>query len=360
MVRPFRLPRYVVPILAIAGAVALSLSLRLELQLSWPGQVSSPLLLVAVAVSAWYGGTGPGVIAAGLSLLSLEILFLPPTFVVDLGWEDLPRLGTFFGASLLVAWMTAARRQAESALEQTRDKLRAARTVQQRLFPPGPPARPGLDAAGVSLPANTVGGDYFDYIPLPGGALGVVAADVSGHGLGPALLMAEVRAYLRALALTDDDLGRVLTLTNRVLTADTAHEFVTLFFAAVDDRAGRLTYAGAGHEAYLLDPAGGARRLCSTSLPLGLERDLVVPCADPVPLAAGQVLLVVTDGVTETRSPGGEMYGIDRCLETARANRVRPPRDLIQALAADLHRFADGRPRADDVTMVAVKVRAVG
>src|SRR4029079_8131504 len=109
-------------------------------------------------------------------------------------------------------------------------ELRLARDVQQRLFPAPQLPVAGLDIAGGSCPAEATGGDYFDYVPMQDGRLAVAIGDVCGHGLGPALLMAELRAYLRALMLTRNDVGEIVGLLNRAITGDT-DRFVTLLMA---------------------------------------------------------------------------------------------------------------------------------
>lgn len=346
---------YAVAVLVVGGAILLALSLRMGLQPALPGQVSSPLLLVAVAITAWHGGNGPGFAGACLALLGLEYLFIPPTYALHFDWTDAPRFGAFLGAALTVSRLTAKRRQAECALRRTEAKLHAARVVQQQLLPSCAPAVPGVDIAGASFPANTVGGDYFDWMPLRGGALGIVVADVSGHGLGPALVMAETRAYLRALAFVHDDIGEILTRMNWLLADDTDEAFVTMFIASLDHRRGCFTYAGAGHEAYLLERSGEARRLRSTSLPLGVNKGLQVPCGPTIPLTAGQLLLLLTDGACETHSRDGTEFGLARTLEVVRANRAKSARAIIDSLHTELKRFAGGNPQEDDITMVVMK-----
>lgn len=352
-------PRFAVAVIAVVVAVAMSAVIRVVLQPAWPGQISSPLLLVAVALSAWYGGNGPGLLSATLSLWSLEFLFLPPTYSVSVDWADVPRLFTFFGASLLIARLSVQRRLSEAALIRLEEQLRAARTIQERLLPEAAPKLAGVDIAGVSFPANSVGGDYFDFIPLPGGVMGVVVADVSGHGLGPALLMAETRAYLRSLATIHEDVSQILTLTNRVLTDDTEGEFVTLFFAALDPRRRTFIYAGAGHEAYLFEPAGQMQQLSSTSLPLGIERDLVVPCGPTIRLATGQVYLLLTDGVAETESREGVPFGNERVFDIVKEHRAGPAQGIIESLRGELERFSSQQPQVDDITIVAIKIEAM-
>src|SRR5262249_41296724 len=152
--------------------------------------------------------------------------------------------------------------------------LRMARQIQQKLFPASAPALAGLDLCGASSCAEATGGDYFDYLLLPDGSVGIVIGDVSGHGFGPALLMASTRAYLPGLAQRHTDVGEILTLANRALADDIGEDwFVTLLLARLDPGARTLLYASAGHPAgYVLDPAGNVRTLLpSNGLPLGIE-----------------------------------------------------------------------------------------
>src|SRR5205823_5922806 len=144
----------------------------------------------------------------------------------------------------------------EKVLRAKEVEFRVARGIQQQLFPRTAPGVAGFDIGGASYPAEATGGDYFDYIPLCDGALAVAIGDVSGHGLGPALLMASLRASLRALARVHADVGEILRLANTTLSEDAGEHFVTLFLARLDPHSHSLVYASAVHEAgYLLDSA---------------------------------------------------------------------------------------------------------
>src|SRR5438132_447490 len=151
------------------------------------------------------------------------------------------------------------------------EEIRLARKIQQKLFPVAPLPTLGFDISGVSCPAEATGGDYFDYIPMRDGGLGVVIGDVSGHGFGPALLMAELRAYLRAFLLTRTDVGEIVGLLNRAL-ADDAPEghFATLLLARLDPANRSFVYASAGHmPGYILAPSGEVKAvLGATGIPL--------------------------------------------------------------------------------------------
>ena len=149
-----------------------------------------------------------------------------------------------------------ARLEAEHLLLVANEKLQLARQVQQHLLPGAAPVLPGLDVGAVLHSADATSGDFYDYVTLPDGSLGLIVADVCGHGIGPALVAVETCAYLRALAAASSDVGEILRRLNVFLCGDMAEGFVTLFFAQVDPRTQTLIFCGAGHAGYLLDPDG--------------------------------------------------------------------------------------------------------
>ncbi|MCI0455517.1 MAG: SpoIIE family protein phosphatase [Gemmataceae bacterium] len=264
--------------------------------------------------------------------------------------------------SLRYAIERTRRRQAERALRQTHEQLDAARAIQQRLFPAAAPAVPGLEVAGISFPAEATGGDYYDYIPMLDGQVGVVIGDVAGHGFGPALMMASTRAYLRALAQTNDDVGDILTLTNRVLTPDVGDDrFVTLLLVRFDPISRSLLYGNAGHPSgYILDAQGHLKRpLDSMEIPLGVMPDWRFPASDPIPLAAGDVVVLLTDGVVEARAPDGSGFGTQRVFDIVRLYRRDPPRQIVTNLYHAVRAFSQNLPQLDDITAVVIKVGEV-
>jgi sigma-B regulation protein RsbU (phosphoserine phosphatase) len=253
----------------------------------------------------------------------------------------------------------AGREHAEEALRMTTAKFRVARDIQRRLFPARAPSVPGYELAGLTSPADETGGDFYDYIPLRDGRLGLVVADVSNHGLGSALLMAETRAYLRALVLSQNDAGEILGHVNRILATDTAgRHFVTLFFAQLDPVKREIHYAGAGHAAYLCCENGPPQLLESTSLPLGIDEQLTVRCEGPVKLHPGQVFFVCTDGVQEAQSPSREMFSTQRALAFVQENLHRPAAEIASRLYDAVRQHMAGAPLADDVTVLVLKVLA--
>lgn len=250
------------------------------------------------------------------------------------------------------------RQRAERELTARQSEVQAAREIQQRLFPRAAPALPGFDIAGASYPAVETGGDYYDYIPMSDGRLALAIGDVTSHGLGPALVMAETRAYLRALMLSRSNVGEILGLANKALVMDTSDElFVTLLLASLDATSNTLTYASAGHTpGYVLDDAGAVRReLWSTGLPLGVDDDGHFSDGQPLQLNTGDVVLLLTDGITEAADPAGNCFGAERALQTVRANRHRPAPDILAALYHDVRQF-QADDQNDDVTAIVVKV----
>lgn len=249
------------------------------------------------------------------------------------------------------------RHRVERQLQANTEEFRIAREIQQKMFPTHAPSIPGFDIGGALYPAKATAGDYFDYVPMSGDCVGLVLGDVSSHGMGPALLMAETRACLRALAQTYDDVGEILTRTNRTL-ADDMHDFrfVTLTLARLDPHASSLVYASAGQRGYLLDPAGDVTILDSTSPPLGIDSDLVVPCAPSIVLRPGQILALFSDGVTECEGPGPMRFGPQRAVDVVRRTSSQSAHEIVQALHDAIRRFAQEDHQADDVTIVVVKV----
>ena len=252
------------------------------------------------------------------------------------------------------------RKRAEKELRENKEQFRVAREIQQRLFPKSAPVVEGFDIAGATYPAEATGGDYFDYLPMLHDCVGIVVGDVTGHGVGPALLMAETRAYLRVLAGRREDVGEILTRTNGVLAEDVGSErFVTLFMARLNPHTRSFNYASAGHPSgFLLDHAGQIKAtLPRTGVPLGIRPDTSYTSSSEFTLASGDLILMITDGIEETMSPENILFGVERVLETVRANRERLATEIVQTLYESVRHFSRNAPQTDDVTAIVVKVR---
>jgi phosphoserine phosphatase RsbU/P len=243
--------------------------------------------------------------------------------------------------------------------EQQDLEMRYARDVQQRLFPVSPPQMSGLDVAGASLPALATCGDYYDYIPLADGSLALVIADVSGHGLGPALIMSETRAYLRSLSQQCARPCELLTGLNATLYADLDdNRYVSLVLAYIDRVGRRACFVNAGHvAAYHIDGQGTVKAVMeSCGPPLGMMPDTVYTATQTPPFEDGDVLVFLTDGVTESENEVGDFLGIDATLQVVSRHIAESAADIVQHLQDEARRFAGTHPQLDDITVVVCKV----
>ena len=251
------------------------------------------------------------------------------------------------------------RRRAEQTLQENLSQLLAAQRIQEHLLPGHPPVVPGFDIAGASFPAEFTAGDYFDFLAMPDQCIGIVVADVSGHGIGPAILMASTHAYMHSLAGICTKIDEILCRANDILVEETdSDRFVTLLFARLAPRSRTLEYASAGHPtALVLDRLGGVTAsLPSTSLPLGIVPGTPFPVGDPIVLQPGDMALLFTDGLLEATSPEGAAFGQDRVIEVAARHRGEPAGRILGALHEAVTAFS-GKPKpADDVTIVVIKV----
>jgi sigma-B regulation protein RsbU (phosphoserine phosphatase) len=245
--------------------------------------------------------------------------------------------------------------------EQLQVEMEMARHVQQRLYPKSAPRLPGFDIAGAAFPAATMCGDLFDFIPMPGDCLGLVVADVCGHGLGPSLLMAQARAYLRSLALSCFDVGELLRRLNEILVVDSdARDYLTLLVARLDPRARTLAYASAGHvTGYLLDRDGEVReRLESTGIPLGMFAGRGFRSGPTLSLKRDETVVLFTDGITEIGELDGYAFGADRVLESVKNHHHDSASNIVQGLYRAAKSFEVKGPQTDDMTVVICKVDA--
>jgi hypothetical protein len=246
--------------------------------------------------------------------------------------------------------------QTELALKTSEEKLRVSRAVLQGLLPRSAPDVANFDLAGSSFPAEAIGGDYFDYVPMRDGCTGVVVADVSGHDVTASIVMAKTRAYLRALAESHSDVSPLITRLNGYLAGDVQNRwFVTMFFAMLDPQTGACLYAASGHEAYLLEANETVRTLEATGPPLGVLDEGTCACGPVTMLAQGDILLLLTDGIFEAHAPGGEQFGLDRVFATVQENRAKSASEIVRAVLETVSRFRAGGPQIDDATLVVVK-----
>jgi sigma-B regulation protein RsbU (phosphoserine phosphatase) len=243
--------------------------------------------------------------------------------------------------------------------ERNQAQLEAARAIQERLYPRKAPQIPGFDIAGAVHPADSLCGDYYDFFPMPGDCLGITIADVMGHGVGPSILMAQARAYLRTLALTSSNVGEILSQLNRILTVEgSQREFVTQILLRLDPDARTLVFANAGHPSgFLLDRNGDVREeLRSGGIPLGFFADRLYSSSRAIRLEPGDVVVLFTDGIAESSDLAGSEFGTRGVLELIRHHRRDPAHQILEALNKAACSFQSGGPQLDDMTAVVFKV----
>jgi serine phosphatase RsbU (regulator of sigma subunit) len=255
--------------------------------------------------------------------------------------------------------LEAERRAAAEKLEGERraeHEMLIAKKVQAKLFPQRMPPLETLTYAGACLPAREVGGDYYDFLDLGHGRLGLAVGDIAGKGIAAALLMANLQANLRSqYAVALDDLERLLKSANRLFCENTPEaSYATLFFAEYQDESRRLRYVNCGHlSPLLLRSDNSLERLESTCTVLGLFKNWDCSMAE-VSLVPGDTLILYTDGVTEAMSDQGEEFGEQRFIETLRARRDLPASALLQAIVGTVQEFS-GREQEDDITLVVAR-----
>jgi serine phosphatase RsbU (regulator of sigma subunit)/predicted enzyme related to lactoylglutathione lyase len=264
-----------------------------------------------------------------------------------------------FGFDDLTRQIEARRQALAERVEAERraaQELEIAKRVQARLFPQMLPSLRTLDYAGVCIQAHAVGGDYYDFMDLGRGRLGLVIGDIAGKGIAAALLMANLQANLRSQsAIALEEPHRMLQSVNQLFYENTIDSaYATLIFAEYDDNAQRLRYVNCGHlPALVLRRDGTVERLHSTGTVLGIFREWECSIRD-CQLVPGDVLVLYTDGVTEARNDAGEEYGEERLIEGLRRYRERPSPAMLTAIADDVRQFSPDRQH-DDITLIVSK-----
>jgi sigma-B regulation protein RsbU (phosphoserine phosphatase) len=247
----------------------------------------------------------------------------------------------------------------EESLRLMEAELRVARKIHRDLLPRVSPGLPGYDIFGASRSASALGGDLFQYLRLSDGSHALAVGDVTGHGIGPALLMAAIRSYLRAFAQTQSDVGQVLKLTNRLFAEDVTDGInCSLLLAKLNPSGRSLEYASAGHPPGLVISADGVlkARLNSTGVLLGIQANEEFPVNPPIPLRTGDVVLLLTDGVVDALSIEQERFGVERALEVLRTVRAESARQIVEAIFRVVADFAKDEAQSDDITAVVIKV----
>jgi sigma-B regulation protein RsbU (phosphoserine phosphatase) len=249
------------------------------------------------------------------------------------------------------------------------EELRIAHEIQMSLLPQGPLRAPGLGVTALCVPAREVGGDYYDFLPLDGGRVGVLIADVAGKGTSAALYMAELKGLVLALSRVHSSPRALLVAANRLIAKHLdARSFITMTYAVVDVRERTMTYARAGHTPLIYLPGspeqGGerhARILAPDGLVLGLKLDDGATFErlleeETIPLAPGDLYLFFTDGISEAMNANDDCFGEQRLGRLLEDHSRLSPDELRTCVLDEIAQFVGERPQHDDMTMILLRV----
>ena len=251
------------------------------------------------------------------------------------------------------------RKLSEEAMRKQEAQLLAAAEIQKQLLPQAAPELPGFDIAGRCYAAEFAAGDHFDYLWLPDGSLVLALADVSGHGVGPAIITASFHARFHSLAEISSDLPQMATTLNSRLYGETGGEmFVTMIAGRINPQSRTLSCVNAGHPpGYVLDASGKIRmQFDSTSLPLAILPELACSDSAPFPLEDHDLVFFFTDGLVEAHCSGQPMFGTERTLEVIREHRAKPASEIIDAVYAAVRKHLGTSKPHDDITLIVAKV----
>jgi sigma-B regulation protein RsbU (phosphoserine phosphatase) len=244
----------------------------------------------------------------------------------------------------------------EQTLVRMQEEVRLASQIQTELLPKESPKLPGYEIAGRAIPAQTVGGDYFDFVPIDDDRLAICLGDVSGKGLPASLLMASLQATLRAHTLSDISPKQCLERSNRLLFRSTSPEkFATVFYGILDMRRHVLSYSNAGHDhPFVLRNGSDPLRLGEGGIPLAMMDNFVYDQGEIV-LNPGDVVVIYSDGITEAMNAMDEQFTEQRVAQFLPANQHEPPETLIDNLTRAVKDHTGNTPQSDDMTVVAIR-----
>jgi phosphoserine phosphatase RsbU/P len=249
--------------------------------------------------------------------------------------------------------------------ERLERELEIAQEVQERLFPNQVPKMAGMDVAGICLPARTVSGDYYDFLPLGDNELGLALGDICGKGISAALLMANMQATLRSNVMNikrnpglkgaKNVAGVVERLNSQIYSYTAANKFATFFYALYDDRPQTLTYCNAGHNPPLYFNGGKMRRLSAGGTVVGIFADSKYE-EETICVQIGDVFVAYTDGITESINEYGEEFGEDRLAQLVEENRHMDANALKEIIVSQVLSWTFAEERDDDMTLVIAKI----
>lgn len=324
--------------------------LRLNPRLCWLSGITAAVTYLVAAIRLGWRPPAPGTLApiTQTDVTLYAIILLLAGFVAGGVAKEIRK------------HVEAAMREADTRqqLARLQRDLETARDIQQSLLPHDPPTVSGFAIAGWNKPADDTGGDYYDWCPLPDGRWIVTLADVTGHGIGPALIAAACRAYSRANFRSHSDLSQIFSGVNAALSRDLdPARFVTYVGAACKPGTGKIEVLSAGHGPLLLYSAAkdSFAELDSQGVPFGILPEF--SCGPPACLSLhpGDLFLLITDGFIEWENEKGELFGSVRLQQAVRASRHQAPQEILKALYHAVVAFSNGTAQQDDLTAVVIK-----
>lgn len=236
-------------------------------------------------------------------------------------------------------------------------EVQIARRIQQHLVPSVPEGLVGLDLAVRYRAAEHASGDIYDFVAMPGGRLAILVGDVTGHGIGAALLTHAAQAALRSyLELVDDASDVVSRLNARLAESVETGNFMSLLLVIVDPAEGQAHYVNAGHPGLIAGREDGIQVLGKTGMVLGVVGEQRYSQSEPVQLSVGDFLLLRTDGVDETMDSSRQPFGEDRIKAIVERSRGQSAEQLMSSIDQELRAFSGGAAQEDDVTMIALRI----
>lgn len=258
-----------------------------------------------------------------------------------------------------IAWRNNALTEEMIMVKEQEKELEIAKHIQHDLLPDRAPDIEGIELYGLCVPTNQIGGDYFDYLQRDRERIDLVIADVSGHSIGAALLIAETRAFIRAKAESLQGPAQIIRAVNSFILTDLdrAEMFITLFYASYDGINQTLRYASAGHNNPMIWRAATGRcdHLDANGLILGVKPDVIFEEKE-TEMASGDLLILFTDGLTEAENHTGDFFGENRLEELLSEYHLLPTNQIIDRIMEQARLFTGTRSFRDDVTIVLLKI----
>lgn len=338
------------PLLLVFSIFIILSTLRLR---AWISILSGSVAAISYIDAALYLGWRPPAIGVRASMVQSAVMLNAITLLAA---------GIVAGAITreIRRHLQAALREAETRrqLETVQHDLQVAKSIQQSLLPAGSPQIPGFEIAGWNQPADETGGDYFDWKTFPDGKVIVTLADVTGHGIGPALLAAVCRAYARASFTVTRTLSASFEHINQALGADLSNgRFATFVAATCGPGSSDVELLSAGHgPLFIYSSATNCfTEMKAHGLPLGILPSFQSDPPTQLKLHSGDLVLLATDGFFEWENDKGEQFGIDRMEEVIRTFRNSSPKDIVAGLYQAVLNFSNGTRQQDDLTAVIIK-----